>query len=368
MDPYRFEHFVADLWEQMEFQTEVIQQSQDRGIDLRATRPPGETVLIQAKRHGPESMVRDPKIREYAGLYKQEEGIDKVYVVTTNRFTSQARETADECGVELVDSERLTELINQYGKDNFVNSYCSDKDLTTADHSEKDRSNNALTNANLSTVNLSDKDLTDTDLFDKNLTSADLTNATLCGADLSDKDLSNATLTNANLSRADLSDATLTDADLSRADLWKADLTDATLTDATLPGAALIDPDFADKDLSGANLRGAALTNANLRGANLTNAGLRGADLSGTNASDANLSNANLPSLIYTDISGEKLRCPICKDWKAEWESGHPVKCIGWGRLGRKFQKFSDQTGGKRVEALKAESQKQQINGERWSR
>jgi surface protein len=123
IDPYVFEHLIADLWEEMGFQTEVIQQSQDKGIDVRATNQLGQKHLIQVKRHGPNSVVDDPKIREYAGLYRLEDNIDDVYVVTTNGFTSQARDTADSVGVELVDDERLIELITQNDTDQILSGH-----------------------------------------------------------------------------------------------------------------------------------------------------------------------------------------------------------------------------------------------------
>jgi len=123
IDPYEFEHLIADLWEEMGFQTEVIQQSQDKGIDVRATNQLGQKHLIQVNQHGPYSVVGDPKIREYAGLYRLEDNVDEVYVVTTNGFTSRARDTADTVGVELVDDERLSELITQNDTDQILSGH-----------------------------------------------------------------------------------------------------------------------------------------------------------------------------------------------------------------------------------------------------
>ena len=138
MDPYEFEHLIADLWEEMGFQTEVIQQSQDKGIDIRATNQLGQKHLIQVKRHGPNSVVGDPKIREYAGLYRQENGVDEVYVVTTNGFTSQARDTADSVGVELVDDERLIEIITQNDTDQILSEHLPDSESESESESESD--------------------------------------------------------------------------------------------------------------------------------------------------------------------------------------------------------------------------------------
>jgi hypothetical protein len=197
MDPYEFEHLIADLWEEMGFQTEVIQQSQDKGIDIRATNQLGQKHLIQVKRHGPNSVVGDPKIREYAGLYRQENGVDEVYVVTTNGFTSQARDTADSVGVELVDDERLITLIAQNDENQILSGHLakskpgsnSDSGGLQSIASSDNETNTATTGSRHSIPN------------SQTVTPADIElSATLRGEDLSD-----ATLTDANLSDADLS-------------------------------------------------------------------------------------------------------------------------------------------------------------------
>jgi len=118
MDDYEFEHLIANLWEEMGYQTEVSQQSQDKGVDVRAINQQGEKHLIQAKRHGPGSKVSQPKIQQYGSLYRQENNVDKVYVVTTNEFTPQAKEIADKIGVKLVNGKGLIGLINRSASNN----------------------------------------------------------------------------------------------------------------------------------------------------------------------------------------------------------------------------------------------------------
>jgi uncharacterized protein YjbI with pentapeptide repeats len=295
VDPYDFEYLIADLWEQMGYQTEVVQQSQDKGIDIRATNALGEKYLIQAKRHGPESLVRAPKVREYAGLYAQEDGINKVYIVTTGGFTSQAIETADETGVELVYGEQLTKLINQHEKDTLLDLYCSD--IQSGNTEKKVEANESYPIPNDSTVTLADI------APNANLSDADLSEATLSGADLSDADLSDADFSDADLSDADFSDADLSDADLSDADLSDADFSDANLSgadlsEANLSGVNLCHVDLSDMDLSGTNLSDADLSDADLSDTNLSNAKisakyLRCADFSGADLSGADLSNTD---------------------------------------------------------------------------
>ena len=115
MDPYEFEYFVADLWENMDWETTVSTESADKGIDVTARKstPYDQLVLIQAKRYGPNTTVGSPEIQQYASLKHQQNGVDKVVVVTTNAYTQQARELADKLNVKLIDGDELVELIDR---------------------------------------------------------------------------------------------------------------------------------------------------------------------------------------------------------------------------------------------------------------
>jgi restriction system protein len=113
MDPYEFEHFVADLWERMGWQTDVSTESADEGVDVIARKdvPYEQVTLIQAKRYGPNTTVGSPDIQQYASLKKQYDGVDKVAIVTTNEFTQQAQDLADRLNVKLINGDDLVELI-----------------------------------------------------------------------------------------------------------------------------------------------------------------------------------------------------------------------------------------------------------------
>ncbi|ERG97719.1 MAG: restriction endonuclease [Haloquadratum sp. J07HQX50] len=215
VDPYEFEHLIADLWEEMGFQTEVLQQSQDKGVDIRATNQLGQKHLIQVKRHGPNSVVGDPKIREYAGLYRLEDSVDQVYVVTTNGFTPQAMDTADTVDVELVNHERLTELITSHDQEKILNGHLHKPESESEfepepEYSLKSRSNISVDDTT-STANKPDsipnsQTATPADIEPGAiLRGEDLSNATLEGANLSGADLAHADLSNANLKSAELS-------------------------------------------------------------------------------------------------------------------------------------------------------------------
>lgn len=125
MDPYEFEHFVADIWERMGWETEVSSASADKGVDIivRKSRPYDQLVLIQAKRYGPNSTVGSPDVQQYASLRQQYDGVDKVLIVTTNGYSRQAREIAEDLNVKLIDGDGLVELIEEYDSLDLVAEY-----------------------------------------------------------------------------------------------------------------------------------------------------------------------------------------------------------------------------------------------------
>ena len=135
MDPYDFEHFIADLWERMGWSAEVSSASMDEGLDViaRKSSPYEQRVAIQAKRYGPNTTVGSPDIQQYASLLHQYDGIDKVLVVTTNEFTGQAQDLAGRLNVKLINGTELAELVGQYQALDLVAKYI---DFVTAVETE----------------------------------------------------------------------------------------------------------------------------------------------------------------------------------------------------------------------------------------
>ncbi len=125
MDPYEFEHFIAELWTRMGWETTVSSASTDKGVDVIARKetPYEQTLLIQAKRYGPNSTVGLPDIQQYSSLRHQYDDVDKVLVVTTNEFTGQARELADQLNVKLINGNDLAELIAEQEALDLVDEY-----------------------------------------------------------------------------------------------------------------------------------------------------------------------------------------------------------------------------------------------------
>ena len=130
MDDYRFEQFVADLWEEMGYRTTVRQQSGDGGIDVLARKrgPGGATEAIQAKRYEESTTVGGPDIQQYFAM-KYQEGADEGLIVTTGGFTNPAEDRAAELGVGLIDGHDLVRLIDRYASVEFCHRYRDELDI-----------------------------------------------------------------------------------------------------------------------------------------------------------------------------------------------------------------------------------------------
>lgn len=125
MDDYDFEHFVADIWEEMGWDTEVSQAAVDAGIDVTATKstPYPEKIVIQAKRYGKNTSVGGPDIQQYASLKHQVTGTDSVIIATTGSFTNAAEERADDLNVKTVDGEGIVSMIDDLDARNLAADY-----------------------------------------------------------------------------------------------------------------------------------------------------------------------------------------------------------------------------------------------------
>jgi restriction system protein len=130
MDPDGFEHFVADLWTYLDWNTHVVGEPGDRGIDVIATHSNTENKqLIQAKRYGPTTTVGSPEVQQYASLRLQEPNVDKVLIVTTGDFSSQAEELAPDLDVILIDGEQLIEMVLEVDAAELIAEYFDDVEL-----------------------------------------------------------------------------------------------------------------------------------------------------------------------------------------------------------------------------------------------
>lgn len=115
MSGHEFERFIAKLFKNMGYSTNITKGSGDQGIDVIADKN-GKKIGIQTKCYT--GNVTNSAIQEVvAGLthYK----LDKAMVITNSSFTQSARELAQSNGVVLWDREILKEKVEAYSVELF---------------------------------------------------------------------------------------------------------------------------------------------------------------------------------------------------------------------------------------------------------
>lgn len=153
MDEYKFEELVADVWSERGWKTKVTSGSNDRGIDIIAEKhnPFYQKQLIQAKRHSSNNKIGSPDIQQYSSLYQQEKRVDSVIIITTSSFSQQAKKTADDLNIKLVNHNDLSEIIfNIQGYESILSTY----DISKSNRSEnanfrQDNPNNSIQSAEI---------------------------------------------------------------------------------------------------------------------------------------------------------------------------------------------------------------------------
>lgn len=124
LEPMVFEQFIADLWSQLGWETEVVPVQEDRGAEVIATRNDLFTRrrAIQVKRKNPSSTHNLDEVQRYMALSLRD-GVDEALLLTTGQFTQTAREEADVSSYELMDGRRLASFIRENELQQVVDQY-----------------------------------------------------------------------------------------------------------------------------------------------------------------------------------------------------------------------------------------------------
>ena len=115
-----FEEFITGLLQGIGFRTQMTKVSGDGGVDIVAVLDKplvGGRYLIQCKRFEPDSLVGAPTVREFFGAINADRKAMKGILITTSGFTDQAKEFAEDVGLELIEGEALTALIAEQNRD-----------------------------------------------------------------------------------------------------------------------------------------------------------------------------------------------------------------------------------------------------------
>lgn len=115
LNPFEFEHLVANLFAQMGLESKLTRSSRDGGVDCVAFDPRpvlGGKVVIQAKRY--RNTVGVSAVRDLYGTMINE-GANKGILVTTSGYGPDAFDFCKDKPIELVDGGGLLYLLQQVG-------------------------------------------------------------------------------------------------------------------------------------------------------------------------------------------------------------------------------------------------------------
>jgi len=111
MNPYDFEHYVANLFCKLGFKAEATKSSGDFGVDVVAYKG-GKKYVVQCKRHAAHVKDDSPALQQFIGsmeIYKSKHGI----FVNTSGYTPAARKLAKKHNIYLVDETELMKLVRR---------------------------------------------------------------------------------------------------------------------------------------------------------------------------------------------------------------------------------------------------------------
>ena len=116
-DEHEFEKLLADLWEEMGYDTRRTKATGDDGADVVAVkngivRSNIQKMVIEAKYQSGENTVGADIVRGMPGAEKMHDA-DMSIIVTSNIFTRDAKRTAEKLDVELVNGKKLIKRLNQ---------------------------------------------------------------------------------------------------------------------------------------------------------------------------------------------------------------------------------------------------------------
>ncbi|WP_327052959.1 restriction endonuclease [Halomicrococcus gelatinilyticus] len=118
MDESDFAAFVADIWEQQGWNTQVTEKS---GKAFVALQRDGAEGLIWATT-GSSGDVSGKALQQFVQT-AQEYGLDEGAVVTAGQFSDDAERIADQAGVDLVDGEKLRTIVEARELHDLVEKY-----------------------------------------------------------------------------------------------------------------------------------------------------------------------------------------------------------------------------------------------------
>ena len=110
--PTDFEVFCAELFDKMGYDTKVTSKTNDGGYDI-ILKKDNKISIVECKCYGINHSIGRPLIQKLVGA-NQEVKADNMKFVTTSKFSKEAINFSNETNVELIDGNKLIELIDKY--------------------------------------------------------------------------------------------------------------------------------------------------------------------------------------------------------------------------------------------------------------
>jgi restriction system protein len=110
LTPEGFEEFVAEVFEALGYDVELVGGTGDEGADLRVRRD-GLLGIVQCKYHS-RGVVGSPELQKFLGTVHHTRS-HKGFFVTTRTFSLAAEKFVAEHPIELIDGPRLVELVQE---------------------------------------------------------------------------------------------------------------------------------------------------------------------------------------------------------------------------------------------------------------
>ncbi|KKT19257.1 MAG: Restriction endonuclease [Parcubacteria group bacterium GW2011_GWB1_43_8] len=141
MNPFHFEKFIGELFNDLGYQIEVTKSTGDFGADVLLVKDNIKTA-VQVKRYGKENLVGVNEINQIIGG-REYYRCDKAIIVTTSSFTKAAKKIADQTLVELWDWDKLlNEIKKVYMEGKNIYDFF-DKENTLDNNEKEELYNNA---------------------------------------------------------------------------------------------------------------------------------------------------------------------------------------------------------------------------------
>ncbi len=116
MTPVEFEEAICALFERLGYRLQLTQRTRDGGVDLDGNRLGlgGGRVIVQCKRYS--GTVPVNVVREFFGVMSGDNNVSEGFVVTTGKFSSDAKDEARGKRITLIDGVFLTFLWDNHMK------------------------------------------------------------------------------------------------------------------------------------------------------------------------------------------------------------------------------------------------------------